>query len=220
MKFNNRIQASALQRLLLAGILLALAASCIGCSNNNTSCEYTTFILEENNPRLSNEGHALFSFEYPQCFNEVPLSDVWGFEGITDISFTREGTGRYKNGNFLRIGVTVHRAGMFGDTDANATIENVIFDVSTDENIEDLLILDRSSINIAGLTAEHIHYSFHNSRFQYAYPYDNRVKLACFVYDGLLWKIEFIYGPEYDEERQEEVEAWFDHLVETFEILD
>jgi len=204
---------------LLFPVALITAVFTVSCSEPALNCDYTEFVLKEEDAHLSESGHDLFSFEYPRCLHLISTPGRHDWQ-TTRLSFTKKGIGRFSDWYFYRLHIRVYPAGVEGNTDALTAIESDISDFSTSQYIQDFQVFERSTITIDGITGEYVHYSYRDPPPQETNPYEQIVKEVWFDYDGFVWQIYFIYGPEYDEEDTEEVGTYFDHIIETFRILD
>ena len=203
-------------------ILLSINLA-ISCNNNN--CDYKLFAFKEDDIRIRVIGgvileHPLFTFEYPRCFELIDLNrmpDIAHYRSyVTDVTFLR----RVEDKLFFEefISVVVHRPGVWGDTDAKTYINNVINMYSSPPDYENFQLIQKTSINIDGLPAEYISFSYHTPTSEgTSYPpYDRVVRLVSFDYDGFLWKLRF----DCYTESAEETELYFNHLIETFEFIE
>jgi len=99
--------------------------------------------------------------------------------------------------------------------DADTALEHHIQLYVEPENI-----LERSTISMAGISAELLVY-FHEPELMPEAPSSSLdvikvTRVVYFDYNDLLWEIEI----ESDEDRADVAEADFEHLLETFQILD
>lgn len=207
---------------ILNAIMIAVLMT-MGCSNSARNCSYKEFAFHEDDVRFSVEGHVihehpLFTFEYPQCFNLIDLNalpDIVYDTGVTDVSFIRRGTGELKLLPVeTSISVIVEKPASWRDTDARAAIEKALSYYEADENFK---VLERESISVIGLSAEYVSFSTSMPYSNPSIPTHNRlVRLVTFDYAGFVWKIELVCF----EEEIQETQAYFDHLLETFRVLD
>lgn len=206
---------------ILNAIMIAVLMT-TGCSNSAHNCSYKEFAFHKDDVRFRLGGvileHPLFTFEYPQCFNLIDLNvlpDIVYDARVTEVRFTRQGTGELKLlPVFSSIDVKVYKPGLYGDTDARTAIEK---ELSYYENDENFKVLERKSISVAGLSAEYVSFSTSMPYSNPSIPTHNRlVRLVAFDYAGFVWKIELACF----EEEIQETQAYFDHLLDTFRILD
>jgi hypothetical protein len=206
---------------ILNAIMIAVLMT-MGCSNSARNCNYKEFALHKDDVRFRLCGviieHPIFTFEYPQCFNLIDLNglpDIVYDARVTEVSFTRRGTGELKLLPVISsISVKVYKPGLYGDTDARTAIEKELSYYEADENFK---VLERGSINVIGLSAEYVSFSTSRLFRDRSFPTHNRlVRLVSFDYAGFVWKIELVCF----EEEIQETQAYFDHLLETFRVLD
>lgn len=190
-----------------AMILISVVMSS-GCSS------YKRFTLRE--------GDAHFSFEYPGNYEEV-LTHV--YSGWAAVSFDHELVEEdwIIESSYLRV--DVYEAGRRGNPDAEAALESAITRIATEEYYSDFEILERSSVSIAGVKGE-------QCTLSYCYreeipatddegpflklPALMTVRCVYFDYNGFIWEIWLRSTEGFAEEDK----AHFEHIIETFEILD
>jgi hypothetical protein len=196
----------------IVAIVSALVAIISGC---NSSMEgYRTFTFNK---------VAHFSFEYPAHYKKCSAHATAERKTIY-IGFRDKMPSKGSTDGFIYIYVEGA-----GDTypDATAALEDTLSGfVEPDYHDEDAeeepqRLLERSTITVAGIPAELVVYS---------YGYDlvweessgsavillRIAREVYFDYDGLIWNIVI----ESDEDRADVAEADFEHLLETFQILD
>lgn len=179
-----------------------------GCSS------YKRFILRE--------GDAHFSFDYPRNYEEL-VNDV--VAGWATVSFDRELVEEDWIIEDSYFSVDVYEAGRIGNPDAEAALESDITRIATHEYYSDFEILDRSSVSIAGVQGEQCVFSY---CYREAIPdVDDEgpflklpvimiVRCVYFDYNGFIWEIWL----QSTEGFAEEDKAHFEHILETFTILD
>lgn len=135
--------------------------------------------------------HPLFTFEYPKSFTKINDDDETLFNmRVTMVSFVRKHKGPNESPPDSSLSVSVHEPGLWSDTDAETTVNNIItYHTATQE----FKILENHYINIAGMDAKYLSYSFHQSaREGFGYspipPYNEVVKFTCFDYKGFIWR--------------------------------
>lgn len=152
---------------------------------------------------------AHFSFEYPVHYEKytarATVEDKTIYIGFRDRIVPQRRT----NG-FMYIYVEG-----VGDTysDADKALEHYIQLYVEPENI-----LEQSTITVAGIPSELLIYS-HEPELIPEAPISDVIKITRVVYfehNDLIWEIEI----ESDEDRADVAEADFEHLLETFQILD
>jgi len=145
---------------------LCLVALMLSSCSDKQDCTYTEFSrFDVDYPagyiESNKTSHIDYSFEYPQCYNLVGIGDEWGIRGVANTYFTRPydeqwGFRPYKS----NIRVQVFEAGWRDNTDAKAVIDNEIIGAESDEYIEDFTIRERTSVAVAGISAEYLVYSY------------------------------------------------------------
>ncbi|UCB43223.1 MAG: hypothetical protein JSV77_00835 [Dehalococcoidales bacterium] len=166
---------------------------------------------------------AHFSFEYPAHYKKTSAGAEVE-DKIIHIGFRDKVPSKGIDAGFIMI--RVEGAGITYP-DATAALEHTLSifvdQEPYDENDEQApgLLLERSNITVAGIPAELIVYSYGFDLIREESTglvvYLMRIaREVYFDYSGLIWKIEI----ESDEDRAEEAEADFEHLLETFQILD
>lgn len=196
--------------LLLILLLASLAVVLSGCGEYRQFASWYADIF----PRH-------FTFEYPRSFYEVDTTYGFPESNITGVRFFRQGTEELKLLPVVSsISVIVEKPASWLDTDARDAIENELSDYENDENFK---ILERKSISVAGLSAEYVSFSISRLFRNSSSPTHNRlVRFVAFdskgslLKQGLVWKIELVCF----EEEIQETQAYFDHLLDTFRILD
>ena len=186
-------------------MILALVVMSAGCSG------YTSHTLRE--------GDAHFSFEYYDSY-EKKASSL--YSGHTMVYFNRslmeEGL---LDSSFY---VLVYEAGWLGNPDAEAALEDRIASYATDEYHRDFEILDRSSVTIAGVEGEQVTFCYYAERKLvgdsegpfFKLPATLIARCVYFDHNGFIWEI-FMKSIE---EVAEEDKVHFEHIIETFTILD
>jgi hypothetical protein len=166
---------------------------------------------------------AHFSFEYPAHYKKTSAGAEVE-DKIIHIGLRDEVPSKGSTDGFIVIKVEGA-----GDTypDATAALEDNLsgfvepdyYDEDAEE--EPKRLLERSTITVAGISAELIVYSY-----GYDHIWDESSGSAVillriarevyFDYDGLIWNLVI----KSDEDRADVAEADFEHLLETFQILD
>jgi hypothetical protein len=207
--------------LLLIGILTVT-----GCGESVSASkeDYIIFNFKADDIRFKLKGtlihdHPLFTFEYPSTFTKTNNEDeILSNMRATLVSFEREPKGSDDSLPKTSLSVSVHEPGLWSDTDAKTTINNIIAYHNSDS---DFFIIERSTRNINGLKAEFLSYSYHQSareRFgDIPIPaYNGVVKFSCFDYQDLIWRIYLSCL----EEEAPETEIYFQHILDTLQILE
>ncbi len=186
---------------------------------NHIDCDYERFTFRDDDLRFLNKSllneHPLFTFEYPSCFREVPLGDDLGNFGITEVSFLRKGTGDLKGLPVeSQINIIVKRPSEALGSNAKVAIEELLKAYENDPNLK---IIERGHVSIAGISAEKITISVSKlDTVGFFTPHNRQMRLVAFDYAGFVWQIQmFVF-----EEEAEETQPYFEHLLQTFKILD
>ena len=196
--------------IILLVILFTLALTFSGCS------KYRTF--------TNNDGIAHFSFEYP---GDIKKSHIHRVDAFVNVHFRRE---IVKDGWFDKdLYIAAFKPPGFANTyisDAKTLLEQDI--VCLDEAYEVSRVLERSPININEIQGELVVsiYDYHTPRMPLpdaplkGTPQQPSlmmmIRSAYFNQGGLVWIIRMIYT----EEVAEETTVDFEHIINTFKILD
>jgi hypothetical protein len=194
--------------MVMTAVMLIAVVMSTGCSS------YTRFTLRE--------GDARFFFEYPRNYEEM-FTHV--YSGWAAVSFERSlvEEDQVIERSYLRV--DVYEAGRRGNSDAEAALEDEITSFATDENYRDFEVIDRSPVTIAGVAGEQVTFSYcffesdpvmDDEGPHFKLPITLIVRCAYFDHAGFIWEI-FLQSTE---GMVEEDEAHFEHILETFTILD
>lgn len=193
--------------LLLAMLLISLVMNA-GCSSY---AKYTT-----------HKESVRFSFEYPRSYEEM---STYEFPFLVMVSFDRSIVEENQLLERSYLCVTAREASLLDNPDAKAALEDEIAKFATNKNNRDFEIIDRSPVTIAGLVGERVEFSYCHFRddpfIDYEGPYvelpiTSIVRCAYFDHDGFVWAI-FLKSTE---GLAEEDKAHFEHILETFTILE
>jgi hypothetical protein len=207
--------------LALLALILATTGFAVSCENGCKS-GYKAFAFGEDDVRFTIGGvileHPLFTFEYPCSFGLVDINRFPDFvysSDVTAVDFTR-----YEEGNTFpeeTIELRVHKPGIWGDTDAKTSVDNVIASDSGNPDYQNFQILERTVVNVDDIPAEYVTYSYHRpAKEGFGFSTQERViRFVAFDYEGFLWKLKMNCFVE----SAEETEPYFDHLIETFDII-
>ena len=197
---------------LFIALVLTLVSATLGCDSSMEG--YRAFTFNE---------VAHFSFEYPAHYKKTSAGAEVE-DKIIHIGLRDEVPSEGSNAGF--IGIKVEGAGITYP-DATVALEHTlsIFVDSEpyDEDAEQApgRLLERSTLTVAGIPAELIVYSYGYDyvRDSPSDPWVLLLRIArevYFDYNGLIWNIVI----ESDEDRAEVAKADFEHLLETFQILE
>ena len=194
--------------LLLILLLASLMVILLGCN----TAEYRTFTFERG---------VNFTFEYPSHYK---INSIYSFvEGKSagGLIFFDKLSSKYSLYGFIDVTI---RDPSEKFPNAKTAIEQIAlgeFDIYTSGPGELIRnILERTTINMNGISGELIVYS-HRVGFVETLPYESskivRINRTLFFdHSGLLWSIAI----ESDEDKAEQAKADFEHLLETFQILE
>ncbi|MFC1947990.1 hypothetical protein ACFLXY_08745 [Chloroflexota bacterium] len=200
---------------LIPAVIIFLLASCNGQSEN---WEYATYTLNLTNSD-GIEDRSVFSFEYPKCFDVVEHYKR-DERGITDIDFTKEGIGKFENQRFCRIAINDYSTNDPQYSNLLSVVENRVSLITSSTQVENCEIIDRATISLSEIEGEYFHISVQFQPPQLTNPRDQFFQEFWFEVNNYIWRIFFVYGPEYDEKATTEVAEVFSHLLETFQILE
>ncbi len=168
-----------------------------------TSCESSGY-----NKYTQRKGIAHFSFEYPESYEESSY--------YIDSDYTSISHARWQNDDWLEswFKVRVFEVGWAGYLDATDLLEHNI-QLGTEEDYQ---ILERSSIIIAGIKGEKLISSYTPDTYESDLKEPTLLinRKVYFDYNGFIWEISMISI----EKVAEADEPGWEHLLETFRILD
>jgi hypothetical protein len=161
-----------------------------------------------------------FSFEYPAHYKKysahATVENRTIFIGFVDKVPSKGATDGYITIYVEGVGITY--------PDAAAALEHTLsgfVEPGPYDEEEPQRLLERSSLTIAGIPAELIVYSYGYDRIWGESPGSVAILIRIarevyFDHNGLIWNIVI----ESDEDRADVAEGDFEHLLETFQILD
>jgi hypothetical protein len=222
----NRRRLFNIQLLALLSTLIFLVP-CISCnippitvSPTTESCSYKIFTLSNDDIRFKLDGyifqeHPLYSFEYPGCYDLVKGPGTDFGKRVTVTMFTRDGQGELKKiTDKSMINVRVMDLGQLNPL---ATIDDLISRQTSDQTFK---VLERKSIEVNGIQAEYYAFRYTQAAVPFNYTtvpsYEVLVRFACMDYKGFRWEIVF----NGFEEEDQETSIYYQHLLDTFKILD
>ena len=208
MKIDNKGWGIALRRLLLMGILFAVTTSFLSCDSTG----YKTFSFEhriEPNYQYPVEYVTRFSFEYPRDYRRISTYAKPDPVPPIEVTFGR-GTSFFS------------RRGM--DSKFEVSLSSAIYAQPTPEvAIEEMLSglqggtqpLERSSVSVAGLPGELVVFRSKGNGDLANLP---EIECRCVFFEAgeRSWRICMCA----DASRADQAKLEFDHIVETFQILD
>lgn len=193
------------KRIPLVSLLLILISSSvimINCSCNDKT-GYKEFTVSE--------GLAPFSFEYP-AFYLKPRIDRSLEPHSTEVKTS--GVIQPRVNGVEALFITIFQV---SDTYPNA-LAMLDYDLSCAEEHQDFQLLEHSPITVAGIQGERIIYSY--SIYPSPADFETETWTACKAYfdsEGLIWRV-VILADEYA--AAERARDDFEHILETFQILD
>jgi hypothetical protein len=194
--------------LLLILLLALLVVTLLGCNN----AEYRTFTFEKG---------VNLTFEYPSHYRRDLIYSYVEGKSAGRITFLDRLSSKVSIYGFIWVTIR-DPSGVYPY--AKTAIEQIAsgeYDIYTSGPGElNRDILERSTIIINGIPAELIVYS-HKVGFIERLPYESskiiRInRTVYFDHNGLLWSIAI----ESDEDKAEQARADFEHLLQTFKILE
>lgn len=191
-------------------LIFILMSFLLSCSNSDVTPGYKEFTLHRNRAAV-----AYFSFEYPEGFEKLGNSYI--DSEYVRISFYRS---LLEEGYWdAWFNVRVYRYPMFDHSSAAAAIEDEIQTSTT--LFEDFKILKRTPVLVDNVEGELLVYSYIpiKQTDEYSYLKGHPIVISrniYFDYNGLIWTIDMASV----EEVAEADEAVWEHLLETFKILD
>jgi len=185
--------------LLLILLLTSLMLILPGCNNS----EYRTFTFKRG---------VNFTFEYPSHYKMNSMRSYVEGKGAAGVTFFDKLSS--KDSIYGFIFVTIEDA-----SEKYPNAKTAIEQIASNELKKD--ILERSTVIINGIPGELIVYSHKLGVIEERLPYESskiiRInRTVYFDHSGLIWGIEI----ESDEDKAEQAKADFEHLLETFRILD
>ena len=193
--------------------------TCSGCIFS----EYKTYTLKKDDVRFRLGGtvleHPRFTFEYPNKFQLLDLNKAWDIEyqtRITLIEFHRQEPGETIGSE---IDVAVFKPELeLDDFISTAFLNAVLTTTSTNYTISNLEILVEKTVTVSGIPADYYicklgrEIQNGNEKAPSSYIF----LLTYFEYADLRWEILLRSYEEYTKE----MTTYFDHIIETFKILD
>jgi len=161
------------------------------------------------------EGDAHFSFHYPKDYKNA-LTDIGS--GYTWVTFERLLPDEVQAVSWFTVTVDKAGTGRGEYTDAKDALE---YDISIRSKLDNYQLLERSPVSVAGVAGEQLiwsHFSF-SPYIKGESPKETKPMFSRHVYfdhGGLIWGISMTSI----EKMAEETEQYFEHLLETFRILD
>ena len=160
---------------------------------------------------IVSEDMASFSFEYPAFYDEPYVSTPIETQSI-EVDAGGLIQPRVSGAEFLFITVLP-----VSDSFPNAKTM-LDYEFSLIEGLPDFQLLERSPVTIAGSQGEQVIYSYYGYHTTWESPAETGTAYdAYFDSGGLIWIVELI-ADEYT--AAERAKADFEHILETFQILD
>jgi hypothetical protein len=205
-------------------IIIMITASGCGNSISAKAGNYSVFKFSDDDIRFKLKGtliheHPLFIFEYPSSFTKInDEEDALLNMRVTLVSFEHQARGVVDSLPKTNLSVSVHEPGLWNDTDAVTTVNNIILYHNMDQ---DFKIIERTSAQIADINGDLLSYSYRQpeeERFGSSPipAYNGVVKFYCFDYQGFIWRVCL----NCLEKETSETEVYFQHILDTLQILD
>ncbi len=197
--------------------LFILSATIVfsGCTGETITTAVTTptegyeiYEIKADDIRFLWLNHPLYSFEYPKDFVLIDLNKMTSLEGVDLIKSKVEFM--YEHSTlFIRLSVIVDEPfpGYLGNA-----IDKFNYLVSTQNSSDDIII--KKILIISGINAYYLEYFKDPEKI----GRKNSSRVALFDYAGLIWEINMTTYSPYPEPK--EVQEYFDHVIETFKILE
>jgi hypothetical protein len=205
-------------------VLVILVVSYVGCNTTSSTTQlvttpisYITYEMKPDDSRLKYLQHPLFSFQYPEDFVLVDLNimpEHPRFYGESDIDFLI----KRLNLPEVTIAVSMTEPGVKRYQDAKTMFNSWISEAQSNGDIKES----------GRKTVSHIK-SYYFARWGYredyiiaghlVYPASNRsFRAVVFDYNQLTWSISLLW--DYFDSEPPEAQEYFNHIIETFEILE
>ena len=172
---------------------------------------YKTYETRLDDVRFELLEHPRYRFEYPSIFNLVDINISWtpSVVGESRVEFSVQELGLPKPW----LSVVIEEPGIFEYLDAHGKLEQWY---SFEHRFTDNTSIGTASVN--GLLAEYLK-SFADIGESRPYPaHQASARTVVFDYAGLIWEIRLTW--DYHGSEPPEVEGYFNHIIETFEILE
>jgi hypothetical protein len=211
-----------LQRCLVGLLLVSVAVALAGCNNSNDG--YRSLTVENELCHFSLDYSTYYELEGPMYDIEHTIPATWVHFGApkkyvdmvvpADDDSIRTVSVSYVPAS-IRIDVYDPSPSSTAPQNALGRIEGTLSDHAKWDNFE---LLERSPVTVSGIEGELIYYvtdwvglfpSTEGPKLEY-------IKQVFFDYDGLIWNIKAMSRMEIDHRVMDD----FEHLIETFQILD
>jgi hypothetical protein len=206
---------------LLTIISMMLLLSFLGCEKqftNNPGNKYKQFVLAADDIRfrIGTIKHSRYSFEYPTIFNLVDLNkipDVVMSGQYTEVSFTHKEAGYPESVIYVDV--------MLPDYNNAVSASNLANDITNFAENEGYGLTSKP-LSVSNINALYLKYYWHATTTTYgvanyiAHEESNRI--VVFDYRGFIWRIGLNWNFNGDEPT--EIEQDFQHIIDTFKILE
>jgi hypothetical protein len=183
-------------------------------TTETTTSIYKTYEMKADDVRLEYLEHPLFSIEYPDFFNLVDLNNIPGYPMSYDVS-TVIFTYLHDDPDLLdsHLVIGVESPSVTGFNNASEKLED-LFSPKTPENGS----LSIKEVSVFGIPA----YYLESFKTDVVSPsprkYNMSYRLIGFENVGLVWTISMSWN--YFDSEPPEIEEYFNHVIDTFRILD
>ena len=217
--------------LLSCFILVAVYSGCSGTQETVTDntvdnetpvsttreISYKTYEMKPDDTRLIYLNHPLFSFEYPEEFELIDLNHMPDHPRVYDISDVDFLIKQYPLPE-ISLQIRIIKPGFAGNYDMNTLSEEWF---STAESYGATITAGRKTVS--GIEAYYIETSGtrEEDKFGAIMIYPERQESfrgVFFYYQDLIWSISLTWP--YSESAPHEIGEYFDHIIETFRIVE
>jgi hypothetical protein len=184
-------------------------------SSNEMNINYSLYELKANDVRfrLGSIQHPRYSLEYPQIFKlidlnqlrEVPLNSKY-----TRVSFVRNQPEFPES----KLNISVQYPEYMNAGNAQGLLNIYISALSKYQDVTFL----QDSVSISGINAEILKYVLYDKTSVMHTSFDESEYFALFDYKGFIWQIEMDWF--FNNFEQPETGPYFQHVLETFKILE
>ena len=164
-------------------------------------------------------GSTHFSFEYPASYQK-PHVDWTALPQLTSVTILHVIGNGGESSIDSHIGIYLMYSKYYS-TDAKALLESDLAEYENGSYVSDFKLLDRSQISVSGIQGEQFSYS-HTwypdalSPKSSGNPYPMLGRIIYFYSDGVIWELS-VDSPL---STAEQAKIDFDHILQTFKILD
>jgi hypothetical protein len=202
-----------LSLILLVAIIVLLFTGCLENTDSHTvttAIDYKTFTLKSDDINVRYFKQPLYTFEYPPEFNlaDENLSNMPHiYSDQTRIYFTIQ---QYHIPE-SQLTITVQTPGQLEYKNAQGKFEYTRSLFSTADD------LSTKQIKVSGISSFYLKAFLSHGDSEYYSKYKSSHRYSIFDYKGLIWEISLVWV--YQDTEPLEVQQYFNHIIETFKIL-